>query len=301
MPRFKPTISILSLILVTALLGCQPSPPSSSGEETRLVSVSVLPQAYFVERIGGDQISVNVMVGPGDEAHTYEPTPQQMRLLTQSSLFLSIGVEYEDAWLSRFADINPEMRIVDSSAGIDRIPMPTHLHAGEAETEEADADHLDPHVWLSPLNAKIIGRNTLDALTELVPEKAAQFEANYQALISDIDLLDQEIQAALADKHQRAFMVFHPAWGYFAREYHLEQVAIQTGGQDPTASELSQLVDLAREKHIEVIFIQPGYSRADAEALAEEINGQIVTVDPLAKDWLTNLRSAADAFASAIN
>ncbi len=292
---------ILWLLFAIMLTACQPAEQNQTTPGQLVVTVSILPQAYFVERIGGEAVSVNVMVGPGEEAHTYEPKPEQMKALSDSQVFFSIGVEYEESWIPRFADVQPEMLFVDSSAGIVRIPIDSsHSHEDDNEEEHSDEARLDPHVWLSPNNGKIIAQNILSTLVELAPEQEATFQENYDALMAEIDALDAHIQAILNGLEQRTFMVFHPAWGYFCEQYDLEQLPVQVGGQDPSASELAELVETAREKDIHVIFVQPTFSTMDAEAIAEEINGKVAVVDPLAQDWLANLTSAAETFAAAL-
>jgi zinc transport system substrate-binding protein len=304
---------ILLIVFGMVLAACQPAPGTEANDDSQLrVTVSILPQAYFVERIGGDLVSVNVMVSPGADAHTYEPKPEQMMSLSQSVLFFSIGVEYEDAWLPKFRDGNPEMVIVDSAKGIERIlETGPHSHDDE-EDHDIEADdhddedqhdedqHDDPHVWLSPNNGKLIAGNIYNALAAANPENEAVFKANYEALIADIDTLDNRISETLTGITQRNFMVYHPAWGYFAKEYGLTQLPIQLGGTDPSASELAALIDQALEENIRVIFVQPTFSAANAQAIAREIDGEVVRVDPLARDWLTNLELVAEAFASAL-
>lgn len=302
------TLAVLSL--GSALAGCQSPTQNDSPDGPPLVTVSILPQAFFVERIAGESLRVNVMVGPGDEPHTYEPTPEQMRLLSDSQVFFSIGVEYEENWIPRFVDANPTLTIVDSASGIERLPMTDHPHDEEAHGHEADredlhhdeeGENLDPHVWLSPENGKIIAANVLESLIGLAPENESDFQENYNELIAEIDALDAAIEATLSGLPKRTFMVFHPAWGYFAKQYDLEQIPVQVGGQDPSPSELTELVDLAREEEIRVIFIQPSFNSASVEAIAEEIDAQIAVVDPLARNWLDNLRAAAEAFAAALS
>jgi zinc transport system substrate-binding protein len=299
-------IAILTVLMLT-LSACQPATAPQHGDEDRsLVTVSILPQAYFVARIGGDAVSVNVMVGPGEEPHTYEPKPDQMRALSDSQLFFTIGTEYEAAWLPRFRDVNPKMTIVDSATGIQRLPdqHDDHHEDQEAHPDESevasDEQGLDPHVWLSPANGKIIAQNILNALVTHMPEREAYFQMNYDSLINDIDQLDGSITALLADLDQRAFMVFHPAWGYFANQYNLEQIPVQIGGQEPSASEMADLIAIAQSEQIRVIFIQPTFNTANAAAIAQEINAEIAVVDPLADDWLENLERVAAAFADAL-
>lgn len=297
---------IIMIIFSMMLAACQTNTQQNEADETGLiVTVSILPQAYFVERIAGDAVAINVMVGPGEEAHTYEPTPEQMKSLNQSPIFFSIGVEYENSWIPRFKDINPNLKVVDSTAGIQRIEVPeNYAHLDEEEDHGAEddehADGLDPHVWLAPDNGKIIAKNMLDALTEMLPERSDTFQANYDALVNDINALDGQIQETLSGLEFRRFMVFHPAWGYFANQYNLEQIAVQVGGQDPSVRELAELVEIARGENIEVIFIQPTFNAANAETVAEEIEAEVAVVDPLAREWLSNLQQVAEAFAQAL-
>jgi len=296
-------------LIILFTTACQPqSVKLSQDEGAVLVTVSILPQAYFVERIGGDAVRVNVMVGPGEEAHTYEPKPEQMKALSLSPIFFSIGVEYEDVWIPRFANVNPEMMIIDSAAGIKRIDAPDSHTYSDTVGQDDRADeahetvlHTDPHVWLAPENGKIIAANILDALINLAPGKSALFEENFESLIMDIDALDLRINTALAGKSQRSFMVFHPAWGYFAHQYDLEQIPVQVGGQEPSVSEMAELVQIARKEQIRVIFVQPTFSTANVQAIADEIDAKVAIVDPLARDWLGNLATVAETFATALS
>jgi zinc transport system substrate-binding protein len=342
----KRTILFMMVLFALSLVAgaCAPQPASeeqdTAGTQPLQVTVSILPQAYFVQRIAGDLVAVNVMVGPGDDAHTYEPKPEQMVALSESVLFFSIGIEYEEAWLPRFEDTNPDMDIIDTAEGIMRI-METvphdhedddHAHeaddhhddddyAHEADDHHVDDDHtheaddyhdndhgddhghgfgLDPHVWLSPANGVTIATNIYNALVAVSPENEAVFTANYEALVAEIEALDARITETLSTLTRRNFMVYHPAWGYFANAYGLTQLTIQVGGTDPSARELAALIDQALEEEISVVFVQPQFSEANAQAIAQEIGGGVVKVDPLAYDWLANLELVADAFASAL-
>lgn len=303
-------LTLIIIILSLSLSACQTSTQPEQNQDDLQVIVSILPQAYFVERIGADQVSVQVMVGPGEEAHTYEPSPEQMKDLSTADLFFTIGIEYEETWVPRFIDINPDLTFIDSAEGIIRIPVADAHDHDENHTEDqeevsVDSDHtdeegLDPHVWLSPQNGKIIARNVLVALIKLSPQSKQTFEENYDALIADIDRLDESIRDSLAGVNSRTFMVFHPAWGYFADQYDLEQVSVQVGGQDPSPSEMAALVDIARAEAIRVIFVQPSFNSEDAQSIAKEINAEIASVDPLSRDWLMNLENVAAALAAAL-
>ncbi|MFN2304781.1 MAG: metal ABC transporter solute-binding protein, Zn/Mn family [Anaerolineales bacterium] len=294
----------LVIVVLTSLTACQDANSQNSLDVNTLnVTVSILPQAFFVESIGGKAVEVNVMVGPGEEAHTYEPSPDQMKSLSTSQIFFTIGVEYETLWVPRFQNINPEMIIVDSIKGITRqISSEVHTHESQDDEDEnvLNSEHFDPHVWLAPDNGKIIAQNILTALSELSPQNAQTFNDNYMRLLADIDELDTRIETTLKGIDQRKFMVFHPAWAYFAKQFGLEQISVQIGGQDPSAKEMVEIIRIAREEKIHVIFVQPTFSTADAEAIAREIGAQIAVIDPLARNWIENLERVADSFAASL-
>ena len=281
------------LLLLTAYACTGSNVQSYSDVEVLSVSVSILPQAYFVERIGGAHVAVNVMVGPGDEPHSYEPTPSQMRVLTQSKIYFSIGVEFEKVWMPRFLAVSPDLRVVDTAAGIERMPMAA-AHDGEAAGEP------DPHIWLSPALVKVQAQNIYDALVDVDPAHTVDYHAGLESFLSDIDQLDASICSTFSTIKINEFMTFHPAWGYFASEYGLEMIPIEIGGQEPSAEELARTIDLARQYDIRFIFTQKEFSSKSAEAIAGEIGAQVVLVDPLARDWLSNMQTLANAFASAL-
>lgn len=249
------------------------------------VMVSILPQKYFVERVGGDRVQVAVMVEPGASPATYEPKPEQMAALSQAQAYFSIGVPFEKAWLERIQAANPAMRLVDTTAGIERMPM------------GASSENLDPHVWLSPALVKIQAQAIAATLSELDPAYATAYQSRLDAFVADIDALDASIRTTLDGVAQRKFMVFHPAWGYFARDYGLEQIPIEIGGQEPSAAELAALIERAQTEQIRVIFAQPQFSTRDAETIASQIGGEVLLINPLNPDWLGNMQTVADTFA----
>ena len=282
------------LALAAALIGCKTPQAQPTQESEKLnVTVSILPEQYFVERIGGDLVNVNVMVGPGEEPHTYEPQPDQMEGLATSKLYFSIGVEFEDAWLPKFEETNPELKIVDVSDTIVKIPM-------TVSDGDEKAGELDPHVWLSPANVRVIAQNIEVALSEESPANSTTYQANLESFLSDIDELDNEISSSLSSLTTRKFITFHPAWGYFARDYNLEQIAIEVGGNEPSAAELANLISTATENNIQVIFAEPEFSTKTAETIASEINGKVILIDPLAEDWLNNMKEIAQSLSGVL-
>jgi zinc transport system substrate-binding protein len=271
------------------------TPEPEAAADTLNITVSILPQKYFVERVGGDYVSVNVMVGPGEEPHTYEPKPEQLKALSKAAAYMCIRVDFENAWMERIASANGEMLIVDTTQGIERMPMGTHHHQGEEE-----AEHLDPHIWLSPSLVKVQAQTIYEALVQLDPAHGAEYKANLDGFVADIDALDADIRETLGGLENRKFMVFHPAWGYFARDYELEMIPIEIGGQEPSAAELAALITEAQEEGIKVVFAQPEFSTKDADTIAREIGGEVLLISVLAPDWLDNLRQVAKTFAEAL-
>jgi len=251
------------------------------------ITVSILPQEYFVERIGGDYVKVNVMVEPGASPATYEPKPEQMTALASSVAYISIGVPFEKAWLQKIQATNPKMRLVDTTQGIERIAT------GDGG--------FNPHIWLSPALVKTQAQTIFNALAELDPAHKDAFKANLDAFLADIDQLDASIRATLEKTKSKKFIVFHPAWGYFAREYGLEEIPIEIGGQEPSAQELANLIQMAKTENIQIVFVQPEFSQEDAQTIANEIGGKVLSVGALAPDWLSNLQKVADTFAAVLN
>lgn len=273
------------LAAVILVAGCrQAGRAGPSG--TLEVTVSILPQRTFVERVGGERVDVNVMVLPGESPATYEPKPAQLRALSDADAYVSIGVPFEDAWLDKIASANPEMVIVDTTRGIDRV--------GREENP-------DPHIWLSPTLVKIQAKTICEALVALDGAHAEEYRRNLDAFLADIDALDMEIRKTLAGVEQTTFMVFHPSWGYFARDYGLEMIAVEVEGQEPSAAELANLIGKARAAEIEVIFAQPEFSTQAAETIASEIGGRVLLISPLAEDWLANMRRMVETFAQELS
>ncbi len=287
---------------VLPLSGCSQRPTTTSTAEKLQIVVSILPQKYFVERVGGEYVSVEVMVEPGASPATYEPKPQQLRMLSKADAYISIGVPFENAWMNRITAANPEVLIVDTTQGIERMPMAAHIHDEEREKSHTDElENPDPHIWLSPQLVKVQAQTIYKALVQLTPEQADIYQANLESFLSDIEALDTELRESLAGLEQQKFMVFHPAWGYFARDYELEMIPIEVGGTEPSAAELAILIAEAKKEKIKVIFAQPEFSTRDAETIAQEIGGEVLLLDPLAPNWLENLRHVSQTLAKVLS
>lgn len=300
----QPILLCISLFFTVffSSLSCAGDKPS--------VFVSILPQKYFVEQIAGDLVNIQVMVKPGASPATYEPKVSQMKKLAASEVYFAVGVPFEQAWLERIASVNSQMKIVKTDAGIKKLTMEKHLHDDEGDDtheEHAGDEHandqkegLDPHIWLSPQLVKQQASIICTSLKELLPEQATLFETNLARFIKQIDDLDNELREILRGKENLRFMVFHPSWGYFAQDYKLRQVPIEIEGKGAKSSQLRELILFARAEGIKVIFAQPQFSTKSAKLVAREIDGQVITVDPLAEDWLANMKVVAKKFRDAI-
>ena len=313
-PSFLSSTALAGLLAVAC---AAPHPAGSGGGERDAipVAVSVPPQAYLVERIGGPRVRVEVMIPPGASEATYSPTPRQMIALSRARLYVEVGHPaflFEPQSIAPFLAAHKAIRVVDMSQGMDLIltgeaeggPAPRGFFGGGGEEgEEKGEPHAagDPHVWVAPATVVVASRNIERALEELDPPHAALYRKNLGRLLADVDTLDREIQAELAPRPNarisgRSFMVYHPAWGYFARQYGLRQIAVEAGGREPSARQLIALVDEARREGVRAIFVQRGFARKSAEVIAGEIGGRVIEVDPMDRDWLAGLRKAARAF-----
>jgi zinc transport system substrate-binding protein len=277
------TAVLLVLGHVAAMPACAPPPASAPGayDDGLRVWVSIVPQKYFVERIGADRVHVEVMVPPGFSPEAYEPKPSQIEGLAEAELYLRIGVPFEATWMPRIEAGNEDMLVVDQSVGIERIGN-------------------DPHIWLSPRLVRVQARTICEALVELDREHEVQYRVNLDAFVRDLDDLDATIERTLSGLHTRKFMVFHPAWGYFARDYDLEMIPVQVEGSNPSAAEMAELVRTARANSIKVVFAQPEFSTESAQTIASEIGGEVLLISPLAPDWMDNLRRVAETFANVL-
>lgn len=268
-------------LLVLILFSCQPK----QKESDLMVTVSILPQKYFVDQIAGDLIQVNVLVPPGSSPHNYSVLPSQMKALAKSKVWLQIGLlTFEEVWKDKFAEINKDLVLVNCSEGIDPI-------AG-SECEEEGHDHemthheaYDPHIWVAPAEAKILAQHTFSALKTAFPEHTAIFETNYNRLTAKIDSLLEQIEEKLKPVTNRSILIFHPTLGYYARQYRLEQIPLELDGKEPSPKHMKLIVDQARKQNIRVVFIQKEFDAENALQLSREIGGEVMTIDPLDYNW----------------
>lgn len=251
------------------------------------VVVSVAPEVEFVKAVGGDKVNVILMVPPGADPHTYEPLPQQLKDVSNAKMYAEVGtpLEFELNYMDRIKSANPDMLIVNTSNGIDLIP-------NTAEHEEGS----DPHVWVSPKNAKIMVENIYQGLVQIDPANQDYYKKNRDNYLQQLDELDGNITQSLKGKENSNILVYHPAWAYFCKDYDLRQIPIESGGKEPTPQKIANIVDLAREYNIKVIFVEPQYSPSSAEVIASEINGQVVVIDDLGENYIENMKKVEESF-----
>jgi zinc transport system substrate-binding protein len=268
-------------LLLTCLTSC--TVRDEPGASARVsVFVSILPQAYFVERIGGERVSVQTLIGPGQSPATWEPSPARMAALSEADVFFRIGVPFENTLMPKIVSSLPDLNVVDTREGITLRPM------GPGENAPRD-----PHIWLDPLLAKIQARTIADELSRLDPDGSDLYAQNLASLLDDLDSLDAEIREALGPARGSTMLVFHPSWGYFADRYGLRQLAIEVEGKSPGARQLHEIIETARAQGVRVIFVQPQFSTAGAEAIAREIGAVVTYADPLPRDYIAELRRVA--------
>ena len=246
------------------------------------VTVTIPPYQYFVEKIAGDKVDVNVMVSNGNNPETYEPNAQQMMELSNSALYLKVGsIGFEQTWMKKLQDNAPDMKMIDTSVGIKSAQTP--------------GGNIDPHVWMSCKNARIIASNMLKALCELEPENKTFFQKNYQQLLSSIDRQDSIIRKSFKDNPEmvRKFVIYHPILTYFARDYQLEQLAIEEEGREPSAAQLKSLIERARKQKIRYCLIQAEFANRNTTTFIKESQTKAMDINPLQADWANAMKEVS--------
>lgn len=278
--KLPPLIFLLSISVLLLALSCS---GQNEAQDKLGIVVSILPLADFAQQVGKDKIEITVLVPPGASPHTYELKPAQMKAVSQAEMFFTVGsgVEFELVWTDKLAEINTKMVIVNSSDGIE----PTGK---------------DPHIWLSPSNAKKMAENLCAALVKLDPEGEEYYTKNKNEYLRELDQLDEYIRERLREIETRGFIAYHPAWAYFAREYNLEQIPVERAGKELTAGEIRNVVEKAKELKQKVVFVSPQFATKGAETVAREIGGSTVFLDPLPRSYIPNMRSVVEQLAQAM-
>lgn len=255
------------------------------------VAVTIPTEADFVKKVGGDKVDVVVMVPPGADPHTYEPTPRQLQKAGQADMYAEVGsgIEFEIGWMDKIKGLNRDMLVVNCSKGIDLM-----------KSTDPDEGNEDPHVWNSPRNAKIMVQNIYEGLVEVDPKNKDYYTKNRDVYLKELTLLDENITETLADDKGMNIMVYHPSWGYFCRDYGLNQISVEKEGKEPTSQNIAQLVTLAKQDNVKVIFVSSQFSNASASVIASQIGGQVVSVDTIPENYLENMYRVSNIFAETL-
>lgn len=283
-------IFIILLLITIALSGC-----ISQTENTAQVraATTIAPLGEFVKAVGGERVNVLVLVPPGAEPHTFEPSPSQMRQIADADVYFKNGVGLEN-WMDNIIGVNPQMLVVDTSRNVSLI----------ADTEDAAITEgigaMDTHIWLSPRRAMIQVQNICDGLIAVDPAGKDYYINNRDSYIKELKELDAYLNSTFAATEKKKFIVLHPAWIYFARDYGLEQIAIEVEEKEPGPRYLAEVVDTARANNITTVFVEPQYNPKLAEVIAKEIDGKVISIDDLAPNYIDNLRIVGDKIAESL-
>lgn len=282
----------LTAFIIAALFAC-----CARAEKPITVTVSIPPQAYIVERVGDKLVSTNVLVPDGRSPHDYAPRPSQLIQLSESAMFLTIGMPFEQQMINKLRS-QTSCAFVDMTSGIKFMMMEEPCHSCKDHKHE----HIgpDPHVWMCPRNLRIMAANTLDALKTRLPEKHELLEQNFRKLDRELQELDLRLSTSLAPFKGNTVFVFHPALGYFTANYGLKQRAIEVGGKDPTPRRLMELIELAKKEKAKVIFVQPQFNTNAAHTMAKAIGGVVDHVNVLEKDVISLLSRLGDDIVQAL-
>ena len=267
------------------MVGCKSNQQKAGMAESNAkptVTVTIPPYKYFVEKIAEDKVDVNVMVSNGNNPETYEPNAQQMMELSNSALYLKVGsIGFEQTWMKKLQDNAPDMKVLDTSVGIKPAQTP--------------GGNIDPHVWMSCKNARIISSNIFKALCQLEPENKTFFQKNYQQLLSSIDRQDSIIRKSFKDNPEmvRKFVIYHPILTYFARDYQLEQLAIEEEGREPSAAQLKSLIERARKQKIRYCLIQAEFANRNTTTFIKESQTKAMDINPLQADWANAMKEVS--------
>lgn len=268
---------IVSILLFACVIGFAATPELT-------VSVPLAPYAKIVNKVAGDLVDVVTLVPKNANPHTFEPKPDILKKFSGVSLYFGDGSGLDNAWRPRFLGVNPNVKVVDISEGVSFI---AEEHSHEEAHGEKHGEELDPHLWNSPRTAILLASNVCRALVAADAPHAGTYRANLEKFSKELSELDVRFADALRElpEERRTFIVFHPSYGYLARDYGLKQIAVEMDGKEPKPRDMRNLVTAAKKNHVKTVFVQPQFSRRAAESLSKEIGANILSIDPLAYDF----------------
>ncbi|AJC89953.1 metal ABC transporter solute-binding protein, Zn/Mn family [Campylobacter subantarcticus] len=259
-----------------------------------IISVSIPPQAFFVEKIAKDSVEINILISPNSNEHNVEFKPTVIKNLEKSKIYFLADLELEEILESKFKNTLKNVKIVNINDGISLLENEEH------DEHEHEHDTNDPHTWLDPILVKIQAQNIYKALSQTFPQNKDFYAKNLQNFLKELDDLNLTIKTNLQNIKNREFIVYHPSWNYLAKRYNLIQIPVEINGKEPKIQDLQKLIKIAKEKNIKVIFVQPGFSKNSTKVLSKELNAKIVFIDHLSKDWDKELLKTIQALKMAL-
>ena len=277
--------NFLYIALLIFLFSC-----SNKVQQENIITVTIEPQRYFAEQLVDSLFHIECMVPSGTSPETYDPAPAQMAKLARSKAYFCIGhIGFEEVWMDKLKQNYSQIHFFDNSEGVSLIKSGhfhgDHFHSGGA----------DPHTWSSPKAVRLIVQNMYSALIEIDPENQDRYAANLQNLLEKIDAIDEKITEILENSSQKAFVIYHPALTYFARDYGLTQYSIEEDGKEPSPEQLKSLIESAKEKGVKTVFVQREFDKKNAELIANETGCRLIIINPLSYDWGEEMLHIAQA------
>ena len=275
----------------------------ATAAERPLVYVGLPPQRWLVQQLASNRVQVGLLLAPGQNPHTFEPTSRQVREMSAAQVYLMMGLPFERALVKKVQAVNSGLRVIDVTTGVPRRIQPAHAHAHGADEnhdEDGCCEGADPHVWLTPDAMTTLASNTVAALVALDPAGKGEYEARLAHLRERMARLDSELRTLLAPVRGGVLLTYHASWGYFTDAYGLQQVAIEAEGRAPAARQLAEVIDLAKKERVRKVFTEPPYDPRPSQTLARQIGAEVEIVDPLTEEWDTNLRAIAEKIRAAL-
>ena len=286
----KFVIILFSTVLILSSCG------SKKADLKPTVTVSIIPQQFFVNQIAGNWLNVNVMIPPGSSPATYEPTPRQMKELSNSKLYFQIGhIGFEKAWINKFESISEDIKFIDTSNGL-KLINDEGLEDKTHNNHNHSHGGFNPHIWLSPKMVKVQVQIMFDKLKIAFPEHANEMKLKLDTFNIKCDSLQLQLDKVLSNKSGVGFIVYHPVWSYLARDYNLRQIAIEQDGKEASPDKLKAIIDFARKNDIHIVFVQKEFSDMQARTIANEIDGEVVRLNPLDYDWFNTMKEFGELF-----
>lgn len=293
MNKKKLLIVLVILIIAGSVIGYFALQKSSNNNLNGKIGVvvSLGPEVEWVNAVGGDKVNVSLMVPSGSDPHTYEPLPNQLTQVSYAKMYIEIGssIEFENNYMDKIKEANPNMLVVNASQGIQLIP----------NSAENEAETVDPHVWADPKNAKIMVNNIYNSLVQEDPADKEYFQKNRDQYLQQLDQLDKNTTQLLKGKQNTTILIFHPAFGYYAKDYNLTIVGAMINDEEPSPQRIAMMVDIAKKNNITIVYSEPQYDPKFMQSLASQINGQVLTVSDLDEHYIQNMNNVAMAFSKA--